>query len=168
MSASAASSDGATLTHLGELEEAFVHAKYSLLDKGAVATCVQSQQVVVNQAQGHLGSQLGRRRSHLAGLLASLVVQVILVVQVGAVVDIRISLLRKKGKTKEEDHHHHHHSVPHQAESVDELRSRNISPVLGAHIFGDEVERDGRNPSECQERVRRVLHLHGLHPVTEK
>lgn len=155
MPANAASSDTHTLTHLGELQDAFVDSGDSILEERAVPTRVQFQQVVVSQTQRHLPSDLRRRRRHLTGFMASLVIQVVLVVKVSAVVHIRISLERK---TNTQADLHHHRSVNNQAESVDN----------SAHVFGDEVERDGWNPSERQERVGGVVHLHGPHSANMK
>lgn len=46
------------------------------------------------------------------------------------------------------------------------LKLRSFNPyffAIAAHIWGDEVERDGRNPSERQEWVGGVIHRHWLH-----
>lgn len=79
-------------TDQGELADALVGGEYGLVEDAVVAAHVQAEQVVVDQPQGHVTGHLGRQGRDLRCALAGLVVQVVLGVQVGAVVGVGLGL----------------------------------------------------------------------------
>lgn len=86
---------GTNKTDLRELADAFVDLAHSLGEDAAVLTHVQFEQVVVDQSQSHLPGELGRHRRQFTSLMVGFVVEVILVVQDGAVVSVGLSLMKR-------------------------------------------------------------------------
>lgn len=165
-------------TDLWELVDAFVDLDHSLGEDAAVPAHIQAEQVVVDQSQSHLTRELCRHRRHFTGVMVGFVIEVILAVQVGAVVSVGLSLwtqnTRESANQKKWSgwgHHVHLKVLLHLLPYLILLNRRvvamlTLSVNIGylfcnkTHVGGDEVERDGGNPREGQEGIGRVVHWH--------
>lgn len=83
---------GGKSPNLSELVDPFVDLGNSFCDGAVVSAHIQTQQVVMDQTQHHQAGELRRRGRDVAGALARSVVQVVHVVQAGAVVRVRLGL----------------------------------------------------------------------------
>lgn len=70
-----------------------VSTRHGLSEVAAVLAHIQVENVVVDESQSHLASELCRQRCDLTGAMVSLVIEVIFAVQFGAVVSVGLGLL---------------------------------------------------------------------------
>lgn len=87
-------------THLIEMADVFVDLEHGIAEDTAVLTQVQSEQLTVCLSQSHQASKPGSPWCHFTGLVVGVVVEVIAIVQIGAIVSVGLNLLGKSMHAK--------------------------------------------------------------------